>query len=509
MLILPEDVKARRVLLFYANGEQEPWPVMPIGLCFVAAALQSRGHTVEEVDLMFEKDWPGRVQRSIARFAPDFIGVSIRNIDNVDFFDNRCYLEAVRDGVVRPARRATDAPIMIGGAAVNIMPGKVLEYVGGDFAVYGDGEVTACRLVESWSGEATPPIDGVVPSDRTSAEAAIAEPCRIPDLATVRQPRTFMWVDVERYLGSGSPYPVQTKRGCAFDCSFCVYGQIEGRRYRLHDPEAIADEIEVARARGMRQFEFTDSMFNVPLGHAENVCRSIVGRKLEVGLTTSGVSPAHFTRELMDLMERAGFEDFSFAPDTASAAVLEGLGKGYTSPQVLVDAAELAAESTMRVMWWFSFGLPGESADTVDETLDFVRRRVRPCDLVLAAVGLRILPGTRLAKIAVAEGTLAADDDLLEPVFYRPQRISLEAIHDRVQSAALRIPNMVLASDTRSFALYLKLAIPAKRMLGFPSPVWSAIPALNRVSNVVRRAAVALRPPPPMRPPEVPPPAAH
>jgi radical SAM superfamily enzyme YgiQ (UPF0313 family) len=481
------SVSPRRVLLVYANEEREPWPIMPIGLGFVAAALDERGHHIHFVDLVFEDDWPGRLHRAVEESDPEIVGISIRNADNVDWYDLRTYLDRIRDEAVTPLRAVTDAPIVVGGSAVNITPGRITELVRADGAVYGDGEQTFRRIVETFSpSTGLPALEGFIPRGGSGQGV---EPCRIEALSEVSQPRLHRWVDAGRYLRAGSSYPVQTKRGCALDCSFCVYGRIEGRGYRLHDPEAIADEIEEASRSGIRDFEFTDSMFNIPVAHAIDVCRAIINRKLDVGLNSSGVHPGHFSAELMDVMELAGFEQFSFAPDSASPTVLSRLGKGYTTTDVLVEAANRVRGTRMKVMWWLTLGLPGETAETIEETLSFIRGHVRPGDLVLCSVGVRIFHGTRLAKIAIEEGRLDPGADLVQPFFYEPVGISLNEIDHRLRLAAAAMPNLVLNSQARSFTAIIRIGTWLKRVTGHHKPIWAPLPFLNGVQSLPRRIA--------------------
>ena len=488
-----QKIQTKRVLLFYGNNERSPWPIMPIGLCYVAIALEARGHQVKVVDLMFEKDWPSRGQNAVREFNPEFIGISIRNIDNVDWYDNVAYLDDIRDGIVKPVRQITDVPIMIGGPAVNIMPDKVLEYIGADYAVYGDGEEISCLLLEKWeSDKKMLSIEGVIcRGDKT--QLLPKEPYRIQNLETVKRPKIYKWINLKPYIRAGSPYSLQTKRGCTLNCSYCIYGQIEGKHFRLHDPETITDEIEAAKKQGVWIFEFTDSVFNIPIEHAKNICRSIIRRNLNISLTTSGVNPIFFDRELMKLMEQAGFEDFSFAPDSASDRVLQNLGKGYTSKEVLIRAAKIARPSKMKIIWWFSFGLPGETRKTIDETLAFIRSHVKPSDLVLATVGLRILPGTDLEKIAVQERSLDPNHDMIQPVFYEPIEISLDEIHKQVRNASLDMPNLLLCSDTRTFGFYQVFGILAKRILRHHIPLWQPVPIINRVRNFRHSTQLGLR----------------
>ncbi len=483
-------VDLRRVLLVYANGEREPWPVMPVGLGFVARALEARGHRVRVVDLVFEDDWPAAVRRAVRDHDPQLIGVGIRNIDNCDWHDHRGYLDRIREQVVEPTREAVLSPIVVGGAAVNIAPRRVLDFLGADAAVHGDGEEAFCELVEEYgSGREPAGVVGVLVRHR-GGERGSGDARRVEPLTSARQPELFRWVDPRPYIRAGTPYPVQTKRGCALDCSFCVYGAIEGSRYRLHDPEAVADEIEGGYHHGFRSFEFTDSMFNIPIEHAVAVCRAVAARGLRIGLNTSGVHPGAFTPELLRAMEAAGFEEFSFAPDSASPAVLASLGKGFDSQEPLIRAAGLVKSTRLKVVWWFSFGLPGETAETVAETLAFVRHHVRPSDLALCTVGLRILPGTRLETIAIEEGSLEPDHDPLEAAYYEPTAISLEEILRSLEVASAGLPNLLLNSDTRAFPLIVRLGNLIKRVTRHRQPVWAPIPIVNRVRNLGRRAGI-------------------
>ena len=67
---------------------------------------------------------------------------------------------------------------------------------------------------------------------------------------------------------------IETKRGCALKCVYCIYGFLNGRKYRFRSPEKIVDEIEALRkVHGIDSFTFVDSVFNVPQKHAEEICR--------------------------------------------------------------------------------------------------------------------------------------------------------------------------------------------------------------------------------------------
>lgn len=476
----------RKVLLIYGNPEQKPMPIMPVGLAYVSEALENAGHIVNVLDLMFVKNWEKAVLEKVEAFSPEVVGISIRNIDNCDYQNSIEYLELVRQRIIEPLRSANVDKIMIGGPAVNTCPQQVVDFVGADAAVYGDGELITAQLVDEWCQQNQPiEVAHVVWRSNIAPEKGSKkiEPGRLKVLNRVRSPNLFKWVDVRPYLRRGTAYSVQTKRGCAFSCSYCIYRQIEGSRYRLRDPQDIAAEIKDAYEQaGVWYFEFTDSVFNNPPDHAIAVCQAIEKLHLPISLNASGLNPKFLSKKLLEAMKRAGFEEYSLAPETASEKVMAGLGKGYTKVQTLVEAAKMAREHSLPVIWWFSFGLPGEDENTVQESLAFIRKYVRSCDAVVATIGLRILPNTNLAKLAYQEGQISNPDEILKPVFYQPPDISLERIAEMVEKASDEIPMMFTPSIIRKPSIvssFIAVGV-AKVLFKHRRPVWFIAPRLRR-----------------------------
>src|SRR3954463_13814449 len=138
-----------RVLLVSTNRERQPYPVVPNGLACVASALDAAGHEVRFVDLRFAAD-PSRTAAEAARsFAPDIIGVSVRNIDNSDAIALRHYTPEARD-VLRALRSAAPkAKVIAGGAAFGVAPEALFRDLGVDYAVAGDGERASVALVNA------------------------------------------------------------------------------------------------------------------------------------------------------------------------------------------------------------------------------------------------------------------------------------------------------------------------------------------------------------------------
>jgi hypothetical protein len=131
-----------RVLLMNSNRFHQPWPVIPFGLCCVASAAEAAGHEVRVLDLCFSRRPALVIAESVARFRPDAVGVSVRNIDNSAGFNTLFLLDGVRDEVIAPLKRVFAGPIVIGGPAVGINAAEMLDFFGLEYAIRGDGEAS-------------------------------------------------------------------------------------------------------------------------------------------------------------------------------------------------------------------------------------------------------------------------------------------------------------------------------------------------------------------------------
>ena len=472
-----------RVLLINTNQERAPQPVIPLGLCLVASAVEGYGFKPHVLDLCFSRRPDLAIARAIAQWQPRAICLSIRNLDNGDYLATRRYLPGAAE-IVRLCRAHSTAPLIIGGPAVSIAPAHVLNRVGADYAVVGDGEKALPELLSRLA------VGGDI-SDLASVcsngSQTPAEPARITDLQATLSAQPCRWLDIGRYLRAGSPYPVQSKRGCAFECIYCTYRFIEGSAYRLRSPETVAAEIREAHRRwGVRRFEFVDSIFNHPLDHAIGICEAIIHTGVRAGFGTSGLNPAAATPELFDLMKRAGFDAVVCTPDSGSDAVLSRLRKGFTASHA-AQVAAWARNADLPTLWSFLLGGPGESEATIRETIEFMDRALGPRDRILCTVGLRIYPGTPLEKIAREEGVLPAGSDPLEPGFYLSPQVSasrtLELIEDAPRSAQM-IHLHALQQPLITWGLRLHSVLHLRR------PPWSAVPLYNRMRRALGRGRI-------------------
>ncbi|MCA9594440.1 MAG: cobalamin-dependent protein [Myxococcales bacterium] len=495
-----------RVLLVNPNREHMPWPTIPVGLCTVASAAEAGGHEVRVLDLSFAKDLAAEVDQALS-WGPEVVGITIRNLDNCNFEMPEFFLTEVRDQIVKTLRRrAPEAVVVVGGSAVNVSPGDVFSYLEADYALVGEGEEAFVAFLSALSrGQDVGRVPGVLSAETKSPERLPVldtgrllpgEPragrAVVKDLERAVRSRAFRWVDIPRYREAGTPYPIQTKRGCALKCVYCVYNNIEGHAYRLRDPADVVDEIEEAAAHGVTSFDFVDSTFNLPLSHARALCDELEKRKLGVDLSTMGLNPAGVTPELVASMKRAGFSSVMCTPESASETTLRTLGKGF-SKKIVERAARALRQAELPTYWFFMLGAPEETIETVRETLAFCEEHIPAEHMVLFSTGIRVYAGTPLERLCKETGWFDADDPLFFPSWYFSPELDIDELYDTLAQASDRHPNWMTNAET---VLSLRAATFMKRafrFVGWEGPFWLHLPKVFRVSGLLGARSKGLR----------------
>jgi len=457
-----------KILLVSTNRNTLPMPVMPIGACIVAHAAERSGHTVRLLDLMFTRDPTAEVESAVMDFQPDVVGISVRNIDNNDMRDTVFFLDNLRT-IVDSIRTRTGAPIFLGGAALGVMPEEILRLGDVSGCVIGDGETIFPLLVDRISqGGDFHDLPGVAYIENgtfrrnSAAGLGFSAACPAPDY--------HRWLDTTAYRSHLATVPIQTKTGCSFQCVYCTYPRIEGSAYRLKEPGSVADAVARLAATGLRDIEIVDSVFNAPLEHAMNVCVALARVRHQARLQCLELNPLFFDDSLLTAMERAGFVGMGITLESASDPVLRGLKKGFTTREVH-HAAEVVRRHGIPCAWIFLLGGPGETEETVKETLRFAEKQIRPRDVAFFNTGIRIYPGTELESIARRQGVLSrAPGDMLSPVFYVSPDVAATWMEQELKKSMNRHMNFL---NMESLGLsFLPTIHRIGHRLGLQPPLW-------------------------------------
>lgn len=404
-----------KLLLVATNRESSPFPVAPIGALCIAAAARATGHDVKFLDLGFAFSPQRTLQKALVTGAPEAVAFSIRNLDNCSMLAPRSYFDEVRE-LAETVRCSFDGPLILGGSGFSVSPCGWMRRLDADCGVIGEGERTFVEVLARL--EAGRPLDGLAGvitarNGETTTAGAPAESLKPLDSLGLPAHELCRY---GQYLKRGGSVGVQTKRGCPFKCAYCIYPQLEGKRYRLRPPEAVADEIEgVIKKSRARHFFFVDSVFNHPREHALAVCREL-GRRRPPMRWMAYCNPVGFDAELARAMAQAGCEGLEFGLDAATPKMLAAMCKPFGQEEIRT-ALQAAHDAGLPFAVHLLFGGPGETWPDVEETQSFLNG-CAPANGIFASFGIRIHAGTAMEEIAVREGALPPNHDLFEPAYY-------------------------------------------------------------------------------------------
>ncbi len=444
-------------LLVAPNRVTTPFPVYPLGVDYVAAALRPR-HDVRVVDLGVS-DSHDALLAALAALEPDLVGISIRNIDNTEANHPAGFVGEIEQ-LVRLLRARSAAKIVLGGPGFSLFPEAVLARVAADFGIVGEGEWVVALVDALEKGGDLSLLPGLVLPDRAAPQT---RPWQGEYARSMPTP-----VQLEHYLRRGGMVNLQTKRGCPYHCSYCTYPLIEGSRVRCFDPERVADEwMELVRA-GAKFIFVTDSVFNSHPAHNLAVAAALEKR----GASTpwgAFFAPTRLPKGYFARLKATGLTHVEFGTESLSAPALRAYRKPFTVD--LVHTAHAAArDQGLHIAHYIMLGGPGETLQTASETLD-------QCDKLqgVAALfffcGVRIYPNTAIAAVARELGQVLQGDTLLEPRFFQSPDAAPAELEALVRGRAASRPNWIVGSGSPVMAAAMK-RMHARGAVG---PLWERL----------------------------------
>lgn len=421
-----------KVLLLSTNTVKEPYPAYPIGLDYVMHSI-SPPHQVQCAD-MNELKTAAALAGVLSSFRPDVVGVSIRNIDNVDVVCTQSLIGEIA-GLIEVIRQNTEGVIVLGGSGFTILPREFMAALDADYGVIGEGERLPLLIETLERGESVSGLPGIVAG---KGPAVYHEPMSIPFGRGIFPHHSY----TSYYLKRGGMLNLQTKRGCPFGCIYCTYPHIEGRRFRFVPPAETGQTARMLQDAGAKYLYITDSTFNGSYEHSREVALAFQKAGVSIpwgGFFTPTCPPPDYYQVLAD----AGLRHVEFGTESLSNLVLGLYHKPFVKEEVFF-AHRSALDAGLHVAHYLMFGGPGEDEDTIKETIS------NSCQLEKTVFfvynGVRIYPHTALHERAVREGQLDSAANLLYPVFYWSPALSRARGMALMNEHAAGRPNWVVGS---------------------------------------------------------------
>jgi len=423
-----------RVLIISANT----LPSAPSGPAYVAGAALEAGHTVEVFEALFAQDLIGELERQITNFSPDVVAISIRLVhgfvidESAEFGTKHLDLRIRVKEIVDCISRISDAHIVLGGPGFNYYGPSWLEYLNLDYGIRGEAEVSFPQYLKRLEeGEDIHSVPGCV---FRVDDHFVKVPREFVDNLDATAFPAYELFDLNKYYDRGISPAIVTKRGCAFRCTYCPYSSLEGKRYRRKSPKRVADEIEhICRVERPKMLMFCDNNFNVPNRHAKAICQEIIDRKLDITWGTGTIKPLGVTDDVCRLFNDSGCGYLNLSVESASARMLKQLQRGCTVEDIKQALTSLS-RSDIPFGISLMFGAPGETPETISETLGVIDNFQVPQG-IWVTIGICLWTAhQKVLKDARADGQLDNNKELFSGTNYVSPRLPKDYMIELVES---------------------------------------------------------------------------
>lgn len=333
---------------YLANDAAYP----PSGLMYLAGVLETAGHVVTIADLSGNPEWESVV--------PTLEG---------DLFGITCVTPNVNIVQKISSLLPPHKPVILGGVHPTFLPEDTLEKVRCDAIVQGEGELAILEVMEDLKKGSLKRVyrGGIVPIQ------AIPSPAR-------------HLVNLHKYRPGGEETtPVYTSRGCPYSCTFC--SKITGARLRTFPLHRVLQEIEEVVAYGYQHIVFGDDDTGLHPDRLKNLLGEMISFNITFRLNQDA---RRVNREVLSLAKRAGCAEISFGIESGSQKMLDRMNKQNTVGNNRKAIAE-ARNHGIKTKAYFIVNFPGETEETVEETLRFAEE-TRPDKWLLSSFAP--LPGS-------------------------------------------------------------------------------------------------------------------
>jgi radical SAM superfamily enzyme YgiQ (UPF0313 family) len=439
----------KKILLISANQLRDPYPIYPIGISYLTTYLKKHLPQFEVLTFDMNRGTLDALVDLLISQHPDFVGVSIRNIDGANSFDQKSFIPDY-ERIIQTVKKHSVAPVILGGAGFSIYPEVLFKQLGSDFAVKGEGEIALAELITCLENQ----------TDYTHIEGLLYWKEKKIMFNSRREFSTKLTVFYDAdltdyYWEQSGMLNIQTKRGCYHKCIYCSYPLIEGRRVRTLDIDEIIDNIErLWKEKNINYIFFTDSLFNIDRKKTMELAEAIIRRNLKIQWAAY-FSPSYLLDEELALYKQSGLMHIEFGSESFSDTQLENYGKDFTFDTIL-KTSELALKHNIFYAHFMILGGYGETEQTLNET--FANSKLLRYTVIFPFVGMRIYPNTPLQQYAVRDGVISADDNLLEPRYYISPNFNQATLKEKAQQTgkAWVFPDEISEADIQAFKLKRK-----------------------------------------------------
>jgi anaerobic magnesium-protoporphyrin IX monomethyl ester cyclase len=341
------------------------YPQPPLGLALIAAILEKADYSVTLLDAnalgILPEDIPGLVADAdvigLTAMTPT-ISTALRIADHIK--------------ISKP-----DTKIIMGGAHATMLTGETMASSAAvDIIVRGEGDESVIEVLKAL--EENQPLENITGISYRQEGTIKHSPERTPsvDIDSLPFP-AYHLLPLKSYRphpphGMYMPFAaVVTSRGCPYRCAYCSK-PVFGSKFRAQSPARVIDELAYLKDRfGIREVAFYDDSFTVDKKRVHAIADRIISSGLKIAWTCE-TRVNLVDKELLHHMQMAGCYAVAYGIESASPEIIKVLNKDTTIEQVEA-AVRASREVGLQVIGYFMIGSPGETPETIRQTIDFAR----------------------------------------------------------------------------------------------------------------------------------------
>lgn len=389
-------------------------PSLPLGIAYLAAALEKANCEVRAID-MFDFTH-NQVVEAIERENPDIVGISCFTERRHSAFEVAKITKKINPNI----------KVVMGGSHATFLYEQVLLNYPVDIIVLCEGESTIVDLIKCLeSDKDIAEVNGIAFQRegkviKTNVKPLISHLDNLPfpsyHFFDLNKYRYFRFDHLPNSSLNGKKISelnqgfMITSRGCPYACQFCSTTLFWGRKLRLRSPQNVVDEIELLYNKyDVKFIIFQDDAFTAHQKRVIELCQEIIRRGIDIRWVC-GTRTDCLSAEMLRYMKEAGCFYIALGAESFSQTILKNMNKRTKVPE-MIRAINMVRESGISVGIDLIVGYPGESDETIDETIKTMDK------LKLDGIGVglvTVFPATPLYELARRQGFVEDDYWLTE-----------------------------------------------------------------------------------------------
>jgi len=392
---------------------------------YVSSYLKSRGHETKIIDglnLGLNND---QILQECKNFGAKLVGVYVLSAFFLDAIDliNKLHNNEMR--------------VVLGGTQPTFMPKYTMDKTNADFLVMGEAETTMADLADALDKNIScDTIPGLItrtnlnPAERPFTDNLDEFP--FPDWEQI-DPTKYKKAPHGGFIKNYPYAPIVSTRGCPYRCTFCASPKLSQRKIRFRSPENVVAEIKLLKEKfGIKEIHFEDDNLTLKRDHAKKICELLIEQNIKVNWACpNGIRADKLDDELAALMKKAGCYYVAFGIESGNQEILNNVKKDTTLEKI-EQGVRIANKAGIMTQGFFIFGLPGETEQTIENTIQFAKKiPLTRAQFLL----LDVMPGTELWDTMDYEAKKDWGVKSYHEVTWVPPTVSLEALKNAVPRA--------------------------------------------------------------------------